>query len=518
MSISEDMFESLATGKEFTMHTRWRLVTNRPNLFYMLSAGLVMGPTGFGKKYYADALSLFPGWIPLFPKFVPMTLVDLAVSERSHLRPCLVELNLAHMEGPCMVLNEEGVLREINFPTGLSGEETALFVPAPLPVSFFDHIVFETKEDKAQAVTDAEDYANVSLAGLRLRVERGAFAKATLPPWPPGDTMLSSRDQAPSLALAAGGVMAMLLHLGNRGELAVRASRLVFDPSIDEGAPIVDPMLRGIPDWVHTGCPPVFEDVSASLFWGMVNEIAVTRFENPAAEPTSVVLDYLTSVAADMDDRMRKPLERLADDLRGIVGFGDSTVSELLERHPKPFSAAMMLFFLREKCIDLLEFSHPLLREEHILLAAILFGARSGWLGLPVSLRDVPKLSAAVSHRMAVMEHVGAKTGLEFGPPPLRPRALREMLVTSDKGWNSRQKEAALILARAGGWDCVETSVTLGKGEYRMIVDGRGTHIVFAGEPKAVVTMVEMNQFFSHLTNATLTPQVAKKVRALLDK
>jgi hypothetical protein len=519
MTTSDDLFESPTSGSASEKRTRWRFVTNRPNLFYMLAAGLVMGPTGFGKKHFADALSLFPGWIPLFPEFVPKSLIEHAVSERSYLRPCIIEFDLAKMQGPCMAMHADGSLHELQFPAGLSGNEVALFVPAPLPTSMIVHIAFETKEDKAQALADAQDFDNVMLSGMRLKIERRAFSKATPGTWPPANVVLAPRDQAPSLALAAGGVMAMLLHVANHGKVAAHASRLVFEPESDNETPISDPVLKGLPDWIRGARPPSTADVSADLFWGLVNAIAACRFQDPPADPTGAVLDYLSAAAAGMDERMRNPLERLAGDLRGVMGLGDSTVTELLEKHPKPFSSAMVLFFLREKCADLLDFSHPLLREEHTLLAAILFGARCGWLGLPARLRNVPKLDAAVSHRMAVMDHAGTNSGLDLGLAPPRPRALLELLAVTGKDWTPKQKEAALILARAAGWDCIETRVTLGKGEYRTIVDGKGTHFVLAGEPKAVSvsTTVEMEPFFTQLTTATPPAQVERKVRALLD-
>ena len=36
------------------------LVTNHLNLMYMLAAGLLMPPAGFGDKYYRDPLECFP--------------------------------------------------------------------------------------------------------------------------------------------------------------------------------------------------------------------------------------------------------------------------------------------------------------------------------------------------------------------------------------------------------------------------------------------------------------------------
>ncbi len=78
---------------------QWRLVTNHQNLLYMLAAGLVMPPKGFGRKYYLDTLAAFPGWIPLFPNDVPKAAVAHSVSERSHLMPCVATVALDALRG-----------------------------------------------------------------------------------------------------------------------------------------------------------------------------------------------------------------------------------------------------------------------------------------------------------------------------------------------------------------------------------------------------------------------------------
>jgi hypothetical protein len=176
----------------------------------------------------------------------------------------------------------------------------------------------------------------------------------------------------------------------------------------------------------------------------------------------------------------------------------------------------MTLFFLRDKCSDLLAFKHPLLTEADYLAAAVLFAAREGWLGLPLPLRNIPGLQAAISHRMAAMAQRIAKTDLDLGPPPIRPVPLRELFLPGQKGWNNAQKEAALILAREYKWSCVQTRVSLGKGDYRLVVDGGGVHILLAGEAKAVVTEVDREQFFAALAQTPISEKLDRKVRDLL--
>ena len=68
------------------------LVTNHLNLMYMLAAGLVMPPTGFGGKHYRDPLECYPGWIPLFIGKAPREAIESSTTEAAHLKPCIVEI------------------------------------------------------------------------------------------------------------------------------------------------------------------------------------------------------------------------------------------------------------------------------------------------------------------------------------------------------------------------------------------------------------------------------------------
>ena len=83
----------------------------------------------------------------------------------------------------------------------------------------------------------------------------------------------------------------------------------------------------------------------------------------------------------------------------------------------------MSLLFLRSTCADLLALEHEALTSEDWLAAALLFGARAGWLTLPLPLRGGAAASAAISHRMAALSHRLANTGFVLGP------ALRDPLI-----------------------------------------------------------------------------------------
>ena len=513
---STDLFPVASLTPSTRAPNRWLLVSNHLNLLYMLAAGLVMPPKGFGKKYYQDTLAAYPGWIPLFADVVPKAAIEYSVSERKHLIPCIATINLASLHGKVMAIGSEGVAKEVNFPEGLDGREQILLIPAPLPVHWVTSIDFQSKENRAACEASAQETGNVPLLDFKREVSAPAFSKATGWRWPPSGIDVPSKDAILDAPFAAGGVMAMLLPLGNLGEVGMQACRLAFDAETEVAQSIADPLILSLRGWIQTGQAIDTGDISNRLFWGAVMKVATCRFSDVPSTPLDVVLDYLGSAGEGMDERMKLALVKLVNDLRTIASFTDSTITEIFERHPKSFSRVMTLFFLREKCADLLAFKHPLLTESDLIAAAILFAARDGWLGLPLQLRNSPGSQAAISHRMAAMAHRMAGTGLNLGSPPSRPLPLRELFLPGQKGWSAVQKDAALVLARECKWGCIQTRVSLGKGDYRLVVDGGGMHIIVAGEAKAVATEVDPEQFLGALASTPISDKQDRKVRDLL--
>jgi len=496
--------------------TRWLLVTNHLNLLYMLAAGLIMPPKGFGKKYYQDTLVAYPGWIPFFTDVVPKAAIEYSMSERSHLIPCIVTMDLASLHGNVMVIGSDGIVKEVGFPEGLDCSEQILLVPAPLPVHWVTSIAFRLKDDEAKVKEYAQESNNVSWQGFKCEINASAFSKNQKEHWPPSGVLVPAKTVILDAPFAAGGIMSMLLHLGNRGELGIQACRFAFDAEDDVSQSIADPLISSLGRWMQTGQQIDTSDISEKLFWGAVVKVASSRFSDVLSNPLEVILGYLESAGEGMDERKKLALVRLVDDLRTIASFADSTITEIFERHPKTFSRVMTLFFLREKCTDLLAFEHPLLTESDYIVAAILFAARDGWLGLPLSLRNFPDSHAAILHRMAAMAHRMASTDIDLGLPPPRPRPLRELFLPDQKDWNVAQKNAALMLARESKWGGIQTRVSLGKGDYRLVLDGGGMHIILAGEAKAVATEVDREQFLVALANLPISDKQDCKIRELL--
>jgi hypothetical protein len=125
-------------------------------------------------------------------------------------------------------------------------------------------------------------------------------------------------------------------------------------------------------------------------------------------------------------------------------------------------------------------------------------------------------MTAAVSHRMAAMSHRLSGSGLNFGPPPPRCIPFRELFAPGAKGWSVKQKEAALLLARECKWDFVYTRISLGKGDYQLVIDASGAHILLPGEVRAVEMELDKKQFFKKLSEVKISRKLDEKMREIL--
>lgn len=512
-----EIISSADSSKNTNRSPVWLLSSNQRNLLYMFAAGLIMPPQGFGKKYYQDSLNIFPGWIPLFADKVPLSIIEQAVSEKKHLKPCLIAVNPAAVRGKVKAVMLDGTVNELSLPDELTGAEQVLMIPAPLPVTFIETVFFKSQKDRRDCEMDARDFDNVPLLNFSLSSRSRLFQGKDTVAWPPEGLELPDLDRPMSVSLAAGAMMAMLLRMGNMGDMATELCRLAFDAEISADTQVTDSMLSPIAEWLHIGHTPEYiSDVTKRLFWGAIDRLIISTSAETQKDDLNVMLRYLQASAEELDNKLRQALLQLTDDLETIAGFGDSTVNELLQRHSKPFSRVMTLFFLRERCTELFELKNPQLMEEDYLAAAILFAARDGWLGLPLNIRDSPGLEKAVCHRMAVMAHGIARTKIDLGPPPERPRPLRELFMPGPRGWTKAQREAAVHLALDAGWSGIQTRIKLGKGEYRVEIKSNGLEIIVDGDAKSVFTEVDPDIFFSNLAGTLLNGKKEQNVRKLL--
>lgn len=507
-------------------HHVWHLVTSQLNLMFLLAAGLLTGPKGFGHKYYRDPLSVAPGWIVLFGERIPPGALQQAIAEESHLQGVAATIDLSALRGPIRALDGKGQLRELQWPDEASGDEQLLFVPAPLPVGWLHAILFPSREASAAFREQAADYANVSIDACKLQVKAKLFRPGPGLSWPLTSNLPPDRDQSYQRVSAVGAVHALMVGLGNRGSALVKAARLVAECAEGTSVHTEDPLLRAVLHWVQGTSEPEGGEVQGRILTRLLGSIVSAKLnadssDGTRCDPNQAVLDTLEEERQRLTEpKWQEALTRLIDDLRGLLGLADATISELLKRHTRSFSRGLILFFLRQRSAELLELAQhqPLLTDHDLVVGAALFGARDGWMRLPEALKGTPGLTAATTQRMAVMAHRDGHSGLDLGPIPTRVRPLLELLQPGDSGWTKVQREGALRLTRAMDWQgIVKTRISLGKGDYRLQVDGRGAHLLIDGDVKAVETEVEPNLLFESLAKAVIPPKVETAVRSVLD-
>lgn len=409
----------------------WHLVTNHQNMYYMLAAGMVMGPAGFRGKHYSDTLSDYPGWIPLFRNKdrIPSGALYQATSERKHLLPCIASFDLSDLSGPFRRLAQDGRMPDVTTPPARrKKDDLAVLFRAPLPLNLLSGISFRSSEDKHTFESNARDVSNVDLFPHRIEVDESLFSTVMDVTWPPsqrqGQLLEMDDDKPPALGQALGGVFTMLYHTANRSAHGLAAYRLATGVASDKDSDLVQsaPILAELPNWMDGGEISGQADTGSRLFWGVIQSLVTAQAKKRPQTPVDVTLEYLDSQLEQLQEmEFRTRLERLIMDMRSCLGLGGGTVTELFEQHQGSLSRPLLLFCLREHCTDLLEFSHPLLSDAEYLLAGILFGARDSWLQLPRELRD-PDLSAFVAYRMAEVEHRKLSDGFTLGEPG-RPRS-----------------------------------------------------------------------------------------------
>lgn len=498
------------------------LATNDRNLMYMLAAGLLMPPSGFGGKHYRDTLSAFPGWLPLFigpgggAPSPPSAAVEDSTRETGHLRPVLVEVDLRRLGGTVRAHGSDG-WTERRLEGGVAAEESLLLFPAPLPVSRIRSVVLRSDKERKVVKDNASDFGNVSFQGLDLIADEARFDSLSADAWPPPDGP-AERSVALAAAQAAGGVMAVLHQLANTGDLSLRAARCAFDMEFD---PPDDPILRALPKWIANpsgqtseGTPKTGQD----LFWGAVGRIVRHRDQDGQDDPNDALAAFYREAAKGMEGELRARAGAVVTTIESLGGgLGDDTVSRMLDRHPTPAGRAAILFLLRRRSRELFELirDYPQLEERDRLAAGILFGVRDGWLKLPLALRGSPELANAVTHRMAALAHRLDRSGCDLGSAPTRVRPLRE--VFGDPGrWGPAEERAALWLANELDWkDSRRFTVSLGRGSYTVRIEGGSVHIDCADRPQ-VDTHVDHDRFFAHLAGSRIDVNVEAAVRAHL--
>lgn len=501
----------------------WFMATNHLNLLYMLAAGMVMGPAGFAGKHYRDPSSGLSGLIPVFHEGVPELAIQQATSEQKHLRPCIAELDLTGLSGQVRLVARTGEASTGTLPASIGPEIGALLLCAPLPMALVKRVLFRSAADRKEFEASARSFANIDSSTMKIDVDEQPFSSIQPMHWPlseqPNGEAQEAADRPLAHGEAIGGALAMLYHLSNRSDLCgsvYRSATAAGERELNER----DAVLAGLVPWLDSGAIHPDSPVQAQLFWGAVKALIDARVSGSSGKAVDTVVSYLDGQLLHLKDAaIRSRLERLISDMRATFGLGGGTISQLFERHKGTLSRPLLLFCLRERCLDLLEFSHPDLSDEELVLAAILFGVRDGWIGLPVELRAARGLARFIEHRMFVAESSDRAERLTLAPAPRRPIPLREQFGTG-QGDRSEVHNASLarMVSKLGWDDCVVSRIRLPAGRYRLNVTADGLEIAIRGEIRMPVVEIDNDALLKKISQwPPLPTHIENEVRAALE-
>ncbi len=369
-------------------------VTNHLNLMFSLASGLIMPPSGFGDKYYQDTLGVQPGSVPLFINKVPKDAIDLSIGEATHLIPVIVEINLSTLN--LFTPNSQLELFE-PAPSKKNTDKSVKFACAPISITQILQIDVDSDETRERVLSQVQLRNNVPLNPKILRSRKKYFTYDVLKRWCWKPESLMEEVSSPiHLAQALGGILAMLNHVESKSMSAKKAFSFMF------GNESTEPPIPGLGEWIaNNQIIPYSKSVLGYLLWGIVEKLAEHRDSCNDNDLDDIVLHFLENVPEEIQTKTKF----LCKSLMELGGLGGATIPEYFNLHTCPFERAVILFFLRRQCEELLEFEDAVMTDLDWAYSAILFGTRSGWLRLSMELRRDDYMEHKICNWMASYCH-----------------------------------------------------------------------------------------------------------------
>ena len=501
-----------------SIKNNWKFITNQMNMAYMLGGGLIMPPNGFGHKYYQDTLQLVPGWIPIFPNNLSLEALEYSIQEQPKvLNACYVELDLKGIRTRAWRY-VESKWQEINFPDDIDGTEELLLLPAPLPISLIkSNVVFSEREYAKSFELSLENYGNAGLSSLKISTKKPEFNKKKTLPWPisfSGATRPMPLEVDLSAVNAIGGAISALAVFSQKNKISKAAYQSISGRlDINDFSEGQLKIFKSIANWSYE---PTLNGTDKDTFSLLVQRIC----EHIGSSDYSSALDIILADFVNISDLVygghtntlksaRELVELIANNARSP----EDTLENLLQKHDKPLQQVLLSFVFRESLSSLWEYPLPI-QHERIADVVLLAGLREGWMGLSYSLKQQQRCDSFVPHVMAMLAHRFSETGMVF-PKIEAPLLLCEHF--HGERWSKKQQDAAAHLAKKLKWNCVSTSISLGRGDYHLKVGSTGVDILLDGEVKAVRTVVNKEKFSFLLSDLyVLEPKIDTEIRKIL--
>ena len=401
----------------------WLFPTNTDNMRSVIAQGLISSPEGF-KKYYEDALTDHEGVIPVFKNKIPISVIDKSLS-LENMVVCIIELNLKLIEGKVFI-EIDNKLQEIDISEALEGNDSAIYIPSPLPTSLINNIFFKTKDDRNRFEIDANSYSNVPLVDLdrRLKLKKSLFKNKLKYEKPQGNNLNDQMKPDYSRIYAFGGIAALLFYFAKNGSLSNKLykSFVHLDHSFESESSKPDDLNICFKSITSSDKPAEKSTVKEILYFGLLKTIIESK-ENIKQNILSFLEDY------EGDDRAKKRTQDITKSLENL-DFSDKTIPELFEE-AKGLEKILIMFFLRKNSEELIEFDAYQLDEKEFLIFSIFFGARDNFKGIPKFIREYHGLQIFITTQMANYAHETIGSGISFRPAKVEPKTFMDMMSDS---------------------------------------------------------------------------------------
>ncbi len=426
---------------------RWFFPTNTENLKTILAHGLICGPAGY-KKYYSDISCSFFGFIPIFCNGNDghKKALTKAREEDANLDLCLLEINLNQIQAGKVYLTDSS---PVDIEQCHDPSFGTICIPAPLPLSCVKQVIFCDSKTKYTFTDDIKSYGDTPQDALKMVVAKKPEQKLFKEAEQTGMLGDSKETEAePSFSAqytcsthqnykniySFGGSLCTLFYFAKNG--ATTNSALgdctkikKLENYVENDEPITfESLLCCLNNYFYHKTGHTKKNVPQFIILDSVLDSLVEQEKN---EHITSIVNFLNS--ADVFDkeeeksRAKELSKRLTDFYNNKI---DSKASTLFSTSRSRVEKILLLLAYRDDVAGLLETDIAKLEvfdEEDYIIAAILFGARSKYHKIPISLRQYPGIQGYMSYLMAQFAHTTGNTGITFKKPPI-PLTIMEMV------------------------------------------------------------------------------------------
>ena len=454
------------------MSNHWYIVTNTENLIHFINYGLIIDRQGFtSSNYSTDAMQDAPlGYIPCFTAECIFSALIKAKIDDPNLKGCLLEIdpkqiNTMQAWGGFIRAENSTIDNQasVNVDTLMDADHiNCVLLPAPLPFSLLNNIIFQDKEtceqiediyyQKFHSGSAKKSFFTVKTSLFnepKKRTVHGSYSDDLL------DSNLNWQSSPRSLnyqrAFSYGGALGLLYYQTKNGQQTTEAFKDLEAFIDDKNNNAHSDSSRYLSDNIYTIAPFIAyltnNQTSSSsidtIYHPLINELILIDDHGVACGFILSELkgEHIPEQYQEKCVKLSKSLERIID---RTADKDPETILQIIinDLYPediafKHFAFLITLFFLRDHIETLLKYHHSSFTENHYMLLALFFGLTSGYVNIPDDIKQNYNLSLWLSFKMAEYMHNCSDHAATF-KAPAKPLLLHGDLIKQKPSKNPK--------------------------------------------------------------------------------